>query len=64
MSENVVDQDSLNRIKAAALAEARAAAEFARSSPYLPSAAIMNDIYWEVDCATAAGTTGRHFFSP
>lgn len=62
MDENVVDQDGLNRIKQVAFAEARAAAEFARSSPYLPSAAIMSDIYWEVDCATAAGSTGRHFF--
>jgi len=62
LNENVVDQDGLKRIKAAALAEARAAAEFARSSPYLPPAAIMTDIYWEVDCATAAGSTGRHFF--
>lgn len=64
MGEMVVDQNCLNRIKTAAFAEARAAAEFARSSPCLPPAAIMNDIYWEVDCATAAGTTGRHFFSP
>lgn len=63
MSENVVDQDGLKRIKAAALAEARAAAEFAKSSPFLPPAAIMTDIYWEVDHATAAGSTGRHFFS-
>ena len=64
MSENAVDQEGLNRLKAAAYAEARAAAEFARSSPCLPPAAIMTDIYWEVDCATAAGSTGRHFFSP
>ncbi|WP_395747247.1 thiamine pyrophosphate-dependent enzyme [Prosthecobacter sp.] len=62
-SENLMDQEGLKRIKAAAFAEARAAAEFARTSPRLPPAAIMTDIYWEVDCATAAGSTGRHFFS-
>ncbi len=63
MNENVVDQAGIKRIKAVAVAEAKAAAEFARSSPWLPPAAIMTDIYWEVDCATAAGSTGRHFFS-
>jgi len=62
-SENLVDQHGLDRIKAGAFAEAKAAAEFAKSSPWLPRAAMMNDIYWEVDCATAAGTTGRHFFN-
>ncbi len=62
MNENVVDQDGIKRIKAVAFAEARAAADFARSSPRLPSAAIMTDIYWEVDNATAAGTMGRHLF--
>lgn len=62
-SENLLDQQAVKRIRSVALAEARAAAEFAKSSPYLPPAAIMTDIYWEVDNATAAGTTGRHFFN-
>lgn len=61
-SENLVDQQAVKRIRAVAIAEAKAAAELARSSPCLPPAAIMTDIYWEVDNATAAGTTGRHFF--
>lgn len=61
-SEKWMDQACLNRIKTVAFAEAKAAADFARSSPWLPPAAIMTDIYWEVDCATAAGATGRHFF--
>jgi hypothetical protein len=39
------------------------AAAYAKASPWLPPAAIMNDVYWEVDHATAAGSTGRHFFS-
>jgi pyruvate dehydrogenase E1 component alpha subunit len=62
-SENLVDQGDVKRIRTVALAEAKAAADFARSSPRLPPAAIMTDIYWEVDNATAAGTTGRHFFN-
>lgn len=61
--ENLVDQEDVKRLRAVAFAEAKAAAEFARSSPWLPPAAIMNDIYWEVDNATAAGATGRHFFN-
>lgn len=62
--ENLLDEEGVKRIRATAFAEARAAAEFAKSSPCLPPAAIMTDIYWEVDHATAAGSTGRHFFSP
>ena len=61
--ENLVDQEDVKRIRSVAYAEAKAAAEFARSSPWLPPAAIRNDIYWEVDNATAAGSTGRHFFA-
>jgi len=62
-SENLLDQYGLGRIKADALAEAKEAAAYAKASPWLPPAAIMNDVYWEVDHATAAGSTGRHFFS-
>lgn len=63
LHEKCADQDCLDRIKAEALAEARDAAAFALASALPEPAAIMDDIYWEVDHATAAGSTGRHFFS-
>jgi pyruvate dehydrogenase E1 component alpha subunit len=62
-NENLLDQYGLDRIRADALAEARDAATYALASALPEPAAIMNDIYWEVDNATAAGATGRHFFS-
>jgi len=62
--ENLLDQYGLSRIRADAYAEAKDAAAYAKASAFPAPAAIMDDIYWEVDYATAAGTTGRHFFSP
>ena len=62
--ENLLDQYGLSRIRADAFAEAKDAAAHAKASAFPAPAAIMEDIYWEVDHATAAGSTGRHFFSP
>ena len=62
--ENLLDQYGLSRIRADAFAEAKDAANYAKASVFSAPAAIMDDIYWEVDHATAAGATGRHFFSP
>lgn len=59
-----VDADDLQRIKDEAMSEAQAAAEFAKASPYPTKAAILEDVYWEVDHGTPAGSTGRHFFTP
>jgi pyruvate dehydrogenase E1 component alpha subunit len=42
--------------------EAEAAARFAEQSPYPDESEILDDVYWEVDNRTEAGSTGRHFF--
>lgn len=56
------DADDLQRIEDEAMSEAKEAAEFAKTSPYPMKAAILEDVYWEVDHGTPAGSTGRHFF--
>ena len=42
--------------------EANASAEFALQSENPAPESIFEDVYWEVDNQTEAGTTGRHFF--
>jgi len=39
------------------------ALKFAEESPFPEIESIFDDVYWEVDEKTAAGTTGRHFFN-
>jgi pyruvate dehydrogenase E1 component alpha subunit len=63
LKEKVVTQTQIEKIDAEAKAEAAAAAEFAIASPWPSEASIFEDIYHEVDHQTAAGQTGRHFFS-
>jgi pyruvate dehydrogenase E1 component alpha subunit len=62
--EKDADEDELSAIRSEAHAEAKEAAEFAKASPYPTKAAILEDVYWEVDHGTPAGRTGRHFFTP
>jgi pyruvate dehydrogenase E1 component alpha subunit len=64
LQEKDADEDELNAIRSEARAEAKEAAGFAKASPYPTKAAILEDVYWEVDHGTPAGKTGRHFFTP
>jgi len=59
----VATEDLLKTIDREAQAEAEASAEFAKVSPYPEPEAIFEDVYWEVDNKTEAGSTGRHFFN-
>jgi pyruvate dehydrogenase E1 component alpha subunit len=60
--EGILDQSHIDLIFEQAHAEAKEAGEFAKASPYPTKAAILEDVYWEVDHGTPAGRTGRHFF--
>jgi pyruvate dehydrogenase E1 component alpha subunit len=62
LQQKDADEDELSAIRSEALAEAKEAVEFAKASPYPTKAAILEDVYWEVDHGTSAGKTGRHFF--
>ncbi len=64
LQEKDADEEELSATRIEARAEAKEAAEFAKASPYPAKAAIMEDVYWEVDHGTSAGNTGRHFFTP
>jgi pyruvate dehydrogenase E1 component alpha subunit len=56
------DSEGLQRIWDEAVKEAKTAVEFAKTSPFPTKEAILEDVYWEVDHGTPAGSTGRHFF--
>jgi len=64
LQQKDADEDELNAIRSEARAEAKESAEFAKASLYPTKAAILEDVYWEVDHDTPAGCTGRHFFTP
>jgi pyruvate dehydrogenase E1 component alpha subunit len=63
IDESITNADELQSIRAQAMTEAKDASAFARESPYPTRQSITEDVYWEVDHQTAAGTTGRHFFN-
>ena len=63
IAEGVFTAAEAKAIDKAAQKEAEASAEFADSSPYPEPESIFEDVYWEVDNTTTAGSTGRHFFN-
>jgi pyruvate dehydrogenase E1 component alpha subunit len=63
IEEGVIDEETADKIDAEAKKEAADAATFAQESPFPELQDIFDDIYWEVDKKTEAGTTGRHFFN-
>ena len=60
--EDIVTEDDFKTMMKEAGEEAEAAARFAEQSPYPDESEILDDVYWEVDNRTEAGSTGRHFF--
>jgi len=62
IGEGILTEDDYKAINKEAGSEAEAAAAFAIKSPYPDESEIFDDIYWEVDNRTEAGSTGRHFF--
>jgi pyruvate dehydrogenase E1 component alpha subunit len=63
LAEGVLTEAKDKEINKAASAEAEASTEFAEAAEYPAPETIFEDIYWEVDNKTAAGSTGRHFFN-
>ncbi len=63
LADGVATEDQLKKIDREAQAEADASGDFAKASPYPEPESIFEDVYWEVDNKTEAGSTGRHFFN-
>ena len=61
--ESILTAEQAKEIDKTAKAEAEASVKFAEESPYPEPSSITEDVYYEVDNKTAAGTTGTHFFS-
>ena len=61
--EGVLTEGEADAIDEAAKDEADTAAQFAIDSDSPTPETIFEDVYWEVDNKTEAGSTGRHFFS-
>jgi pyruvate dehydrogenase E1 component alpha subunit len=62
LEESVFTEADAESIDEEVKAEANAAAEFALASEPPAPETIFEDVYWEVDNKTEAGSTGRHFF--
>ncbi|HEX9046551.1 MAG TPA: thiamine pyrophosphate-dependent enzyme [Verrucomicrobiae bacterium] len=63
LEENVISNEQIADLDAAAQAEAAAAVEFAEKSPLPQPEDIFSDVYYEVDRQTAAGANGKYFFN-
>lgn len=62
VEEGVTTEEKIEAMDDKIKQEAAAAADFAINSPFPAPESIFEDVYWEVDKQTDAGTTGRHFF--
>ena len=63
IEEGVFTDKEAKVIERAAQKEAEDSVKFAEESPYPEPESIFDDVYWEVDNKTEAGSTGRHFFN-
>jgi len=62
IEEGVVTAEAIEQLDNTIKEEANAAAQFALDSEPPAPESIFEDVYWEVDNQTEAGSTGRHFF--
>ena len=62
IAEGVIDETRAKEIDREAREEASAAVRFAEESPFPELAAILEDVYFEVDAGGEAGQRGKHFF--
>lgn len=60
--EKVLNEEQADAIDATVKQEVAEAAQFALDSADPDPSTIFEDVYWEVDNQTEAGSTGRHFF--
>lgn len=63
IKDGYLTEDEAKAIDKEAFAEAEASGVFAEESPFPDPSEIFDDVYWEVDNNTEAGSTGRHFFN-
>ncbi len=63
IDEGILTEESAKEIDQAARQEALASVQYAEESPNPPLESLFEDVYWEVDNKTEAGTTGRFFFN-
>ncbi len=63
IDEGVLDEATAKSVDKEAKDEASAAVRFAEESAFPEPRAILEDVYYEVDEATEAGRTGKHFFN-
>ena len=63
IKEEVLDEGEYQKIDGEEKAKIKEAIEFALNSPDPEKSEIFEDIYWEVDNQTSAGSTGKHFFN-
>jgi pyruvate dehydrogenase E1 component subunit alpha len=63
LAEGLITEEEAGKLDREARDEAEAAAKFAIESEYPAESTILTDVYYEVDKDTAAGRSGRHFFS-
>ena len=62
VDEGVMTVEEIEKLDESIKDEANAAAQFALDSEFPAPETIFEDVYWEVDNNTEAGSTGRHFF--
>jgi pyruvate dehydrogenase E1 component alpha subunit len=62
VDEGVMTIEEIEKLDESIKDEANAAAQFALDSEFPAPETIFEDVYWEVDNNTEAGSTGRHFF--
>jgi pyruvate dehydrogenase E1 component alpha subunit len=62
VDEGVITEAEIEAMDDTIKAEANDAAQFALDSDTPAPESIFEDVYWEVDNKTEAGSTGRHFF--
>jgi pyruvate dehydrogenase E1 component alpha subunit len=63
LAEKVLDEATVDKIDAAARAEADVSADFAEASPFPTFEDIQKDVYWETDNPSQRTSGGRLFFN-
>jgi pyruvate dehydrogenase E1 component alpha subunit len=63
LAEKVMDEAMIEKIDAAARAEADTSADFAEASPFPEVSDIQKDVYWEADNPSQRQSGGRLFFN-
>jgi pyruvate dehydrogenase E1 component alpha subunit len=63
LEEGALTEEQIAELDSAAVTEAAQSVGFAQESPLPEKDDIFCDVYYEVDCQSSAGRTGKHFFN-